>query len=306
MNALFLQLYYLLPFMNHPIQIPAGSEVALDKFQNHIRDCMDYKLPFREWAYCRWYSLQNPSPFHEPHVTQPYGFFSAVLFRAIFFRSQYLYDHHPVLFYDLRDWQRCYETLRAQRDISDGYFFKCTAYGAWTRRSLETIPTYFKACQDAALIAWLSSPVPARFLDVYHTLRKTELLPFVGELQTYLIVADYASVGRVAMPTQDEMGEIIFTMKRGSLKGLKLLGFPALTLGQTQFAFKLVYQHLASRFPADIQQRMPLNPISVEHILCKFDRINVRIYRDFLRGTGAFPQELLFLEHCKEGRFSED
>jgi hypothetical protein len=136
-------------------------------------------------------------------------------------------------------------------------------------------------------------------VDVYYQLRQTKLLPALGSLQTYLVVADFAVAGRVTMPTLDEMGELIFTIGRGSKKGLELLGFSVGTIRESQYAFKCVYECLENWFSVEAKAQMPLNTIAVENFLCKLRRINVRPFRDFLLATKIHTDELRFLEQCK-------
>jgi hypothetical protein len=185
------------------------------------------------------------------------------------------------------------------------HFKNNNSYGPWRRIDIENVPTYFHASQDPTLAAFLTSEPRAQFSHVFNTLLKTKLLPGLGPLTIYLIVADYASVGLIAMPTVAEMGKIIFQLKAGAYKCLGRLGFPTSTVGEAQFAFQSVYHDLESQFSL-ASATMPFNAITVEHSLCKFRRLNVNSFRKFVGAAALYPRELRFLEWCKSIHSSED
>ncbi len=90
----------------------------------------------------------------------------------------------------------------------------------------------------------------------------------------WLLASDYAYAGLVGMPDSAEVGEIIFRIDAGGRGGLRLIGFSVDTKEECAAAMLALWD-LAQRFltPAEIEE-MGLDPIVLEHALCKFKRLS--------------------------------
>ncbi|KAF8815648.1 hypothetical protein BYT27DRAFT_7079507, partial [Phlegmacium glaucopus] len=131
------------------------------------------------------------------------------------------------VFSNPEDWNQMKDRVTTNKKCSDKYFTNCTAYGSWPVHGIDDINTYWKAASEPSLNHWLTQSTPIPFLNLYNVILGgklpdgTQAFPHIGKLIGSLVVADYASVGKVVVLTVEEMGCIIFTNNAGALKGLE-------------------------------------------------------------------------------------
>ncbi len=89
------------------------------------------------------------------------------------------------------------------------------------------------------------------------------------------------------MPTAEEMGAIVWSLKKGGLKGLKLLGFATHRKADAIHAFVMFHRYMLAKIPFQRRSQMDFNIFHTEHFLCKFRRNDIKVFqkaRDFLLG----------------------
>jgi hypothetical protein len=75
------------------------------------------------------------------------------------------------------------------------------------------------------------------------------------------------------------VGEIIFHIGAGGIKGLRQLGFDCTTAAKTGEAFSNVYNFLAKSIPPERKQQMKFGVFLVEHALCKVSRLDTKQFK---------------------------
>jgi hypothetical protein len=95
----------------------------------------------------------------------------------------------------------------------------------------------------------------------------------MGNLVGWLLASDYAYAGLVDIPEVSVVGEIIFKINAGGMAGLELLGLKVDTKEACAEAMRLAWTAVnKSLTPTEIVN-MGLDPITLEHALCKFKRL---------------------------------
>ena len=95
----------------------------------------------------------------------------------------------------------------------------------------------------------------------------------MGNLVGWLLASDYAYAGLVKMPEVSEVGKFIFKINAGGKDGLALLGFNVATEEACTDAMDAVWTALHKSFTSAEITQMGLDPITIEHALCKFKRL---------------------------------
>ncbi|KAA1470366.1 hypothetical protein DENSPDRAFT_685237 [Dentipellis sp. KUC8613] len=250
-----------------------------------IADKPDFLLPFREKAPSVLAVRKEDGPFSPGYLNTRAGFFSALIFRGITFRCDFLVNHRTV-FQSLEDWQ----TYRASLDPSlpPTYFCKTDAYGKNTKRTEDHIPLYWSAASET----WESMVGPNRkprtFKQFYDAIvkgrsKENHILYYgFGALIGYLLSADYAEAGLISMPTKEEMGGIIVDISRGALRYLQdqnVVG-PKGSKGSKQYRLDItgkfleLYNFLDASLTDEEKTKMGFNTVMLEHTLCKMKRLH--------------------------------
>ena len=103
----------------------------------------------------------------------------------------------------------------------------------------------------------------------------------VGLLARLLIAGDLAYAGVIPKPTIEEMGRMIALVNKGALNGLARLGLlnlpnkgTKLSKEEVTVAFKVVHEYLTNNLTQEEQDNMGMDPIVIEHSLCKLTRVS--------------------------------
>ena len=120
------------------------------------------------------------------------------------------------------------------------------------------------------------------FIEFYQLLLQKRIKN-VGELTAFLLTGDYVYAGVVEMPSVEEVGSLIWQLKRGALDGLRDIGLVAengqiaVTEEETISAFTTLYDYTQKQldeYPG-LAEKMTFDPIMMEHALCKFHRLKI-------------------------------
>ncbi|TFK58788.1 hypothetical protein BDN72DRAFT_906413 [Pluteus cervinus] len=276
----------LLDDMERQIKIPHCSSKGYHVLSllKEVQSEADKKLPFRDLAPSRKRILEDGGPYSSDHISTQAGFFSALIYRGVTHHTDFL-QQQSILFPSLSSWVSLYKTLSTE--FPPNYFCDPCAYGTCTSRSVDHIPEYWDVSEREDLTSWLAEEPPISFLNLYWKLREAEISAF-GSLTTYLLVVDYAIAGKVQCPQPREMGEILWDIDAGGLKGLIKLGFPCRSVEETSQAFEIVTTMLSARLSEGDKSKMNFSVFLVEHLLCKLVRVGkTNMYKGAIREMKA-------------------
>lgn len=103
-------------------------------------------------------------------------------------------------------------------------------------------------------------------------------IPGFGALTQYLVAADFSCSGAIAMPSTQEIGDVIATMQLGGLSGLRILGYLSAAgkhpKAEVVSAFEAFYQDVGGVLGLNEQRDFGWNTIVAEHTLCKVKRLH--------------------------------
>lgn len=258
-------------FLRAAFDVAEEGTVGQTLTQTTIIQDRDRYLPFRQLAPSKQIVLEDPEgPFSPGRLKTREGLFDALIFRLITQASPLLTNKKLV----------CFGSPTAFQDTTEGmdsrYFCNPHATGQHSRtRNIPYINTYWEHTEDWVayinktnitlenLLTWLTGHVVdgTRFFGM-------------GNLVGWLLASDYAYAGLVATPDASEVGEIIFKIDAGGRDALELLGFDVRTKEACGQAMSYLWKTVETQFlPAEIS-KMGLEPITLEHALCKFKRLN--------------------------------
>ncbi|KAH6907178.1 hypothetical protein BKA70DRAFT_1223557 [Coprinopsis sp. MPI-PUGE-AT-0042] len=289
------QISILLPILEDPWNEPRPPSLSeglqaryVHRFQQHVFRNGDKKLPFRNMAPSRRAVLDADSgPFSPNLIRTRQGFFSALVHRAITHHTPFLLDHEETYFHDAEDFRKRMKQKK-YRGQPATFFCDKSAYGSPTKRSVDNAPRFWESAGDPRFNSWLvndDEDTSITFLDLVKLLRNSEAFPTVGALTGYLLAADYAISGIVEMPSFEDMGGVIFDLKKGGVTGLRLLGCDCSSREKTISAFVELDAAVREELGEDSLIAMDYNPFVLEHMLCKFKRLSIQMYYRILKYT---------------------
>ena len=261
------------------------------KLQSLVMSRPDFYCPFRELAPSRRILTGPDGPFHSNQRDLPGAFASWVLSRIALFESPVLGRHTSGFFADKQAWttflHACdYDgTEKSARSIVNVACYGTPQPQRWS--VLGQVDPYFAADTQWQNLVRAHLPNTIPFLELYHWLQTTtrptpktvvRFLPQVGKLAAYLLAGDLVYCGKVQLPGPAEMGRIIALNKLGSLKGLVATGELQSTESSEEDvieAFKRVYNAVEETV-GSMGEAIRLDTIMVEHLLCKFQRVQKR------------------------------
>ena len=255
---------------------------GLTPTQNKIIQNRDYYLPFRQLSPSKRVILGNPEgPFSPAKLRTREGFFDALIFRLITQAS-------PIL---IQEQQVCFGSLAKFEAATEGkakhHYCNPTATGQHSRfLNISHIPEYWG--RTAGWSNYTSSAeITLESLLTWLTGNEGSKKRFygMGNLVGWLLASDYAYAGLIEMPDASKVGEIIFDIDAGGKGGLKLLGFNVDTKEGCVKATRAVWAGVHELFTPMEIDKMGLDPITLEHALCKFKRL----YRTCVAQVGWLP-----------------
>ncbi|KAI0666354.1 hypothetical protein C8Q78DRAFT_994787 [Trametes maxima] len=270
----------LLPLLSSPL--PA----QLSPLQHKVRGNPDFLLPFRQHAPEVQNAFSDKGILHPTRINEPGAIASLWLLRGIFYRTRFSSEHaDSLLFRNYDHWQETYKRICADPQIAafnqdkDRYFCNARAYGQATTRSTENAQAYFEG--EPAWLEMFKSKEPGwrmPYIEAYrftqHVQRGHKILPQLGPLTGMLITADLVYAGKVAMPSVEEMGEMVHLLDRGAsacLHFFRLLDKSS-NKETVQFVFTSLYDKVYASFTEAERSAMTFDPIMFEHCLCKYQR----------------------------------
>ncbi|KAI0640484.1 hypothetical protein C8Q79DRAFT_1015263 [Trametes meyenii] len=144
---------------------------------------------------------------------------------------------------------------------------------------------FMEALQAAAdKLAWLEmfkSKEPGwcmPYIEAYRFTQRVQrghkILPQLSPLTGMLIAADLVYAGKVAMPSAEEMGEMVYLLDRGASACLRFFRLLDRLSDKESviFVFTSLYNKVYSSFTEAERSTMTFDPIIFEHTLCKYQR----------------------------------
>ncbi|KAH6886516.1 hypothetical protein BKA70DRAFT_1444399 [Coprinopsis sp. MPI-PUGE-AT-0042] len=256
-----------------------------NKFQIALKDNEDYYLPFRDDAASRRRSAANDGPYAKGTIDTVQGIFSAVVWRACTYRSEFS-EVEGMVFKDSSDLFRRVDKIIQKRGgglkRDDAFFCKKDAYGQPAgRRSLEYASTYWKNLQE---LNWCglatSNPSFSRCIEFFRPPGKNQakLFPQLGGLGSFMLVGDLARAGICQTPSAQDVATHMVENGRGSLAGLRTLGLGPDNGGVKPEKVDIAAQGLQELFEItsatlqSLRYAGSIDFIVLEHMLCKFQR----------------------------------
>lgn len=261
-----------------PILSPTFVSPTTGKVIPKVLTDLDFYLPFRQHAP----SLINARR-HIYNVDwfpgeDGAGFFNVLAFRGVFFGSTFAQSARYRWFSTLEDWIRfkAEGTEVARRNGKDGeeekYYVKRNCYGqTQIDRSTDLLSVYWS--QRNLWSAKFNNPTKPSITEVNKWLISN--IPNIGGLSSLLICGDLIEAGVLTMPTANEWGGLIFTLKmgaKGAMEVLNLTGKRACREEVTE-AFTSLDFALQQELEEEEKVTMNYNVIMLEHALCKIKRL---------------------------------
>ncbi|KAF6744864.1 hypothetical protein DFP72DRAFT_1078071 [Ephemerocybe angulata] len=255
------------------------------RFYRLLSDDPDFYLPLREKAPSRVRSRSELGPYRQGVIETPSGIFSAVVWRAITFRSAFSAEH--MLFQNSDELQALVDKLvEEQSDIrknhtsaSQPFFCNKAAYGQPTGRALKYHTTYWETVENLNWNAFATSkPSFRQVLEYFGPVRQLGLnqpFPQLGDLGRLTLAGDLVYAGICEMPTTKEMAEAIVELNSGATAGLKALQYmtdqwPSLREEKVEVvaeALASLLDLLHDSLGEEVFAEMGLDLISLEHSL---------------------------------------
>lgn len=246
----------------------------------------DFYSPFRQLA-PQVLRVAAPGGFLDPAmIDRPGAIASHWSWRGAFYRSEYSKTPHCKLFFrSAEEWEAHRDRIvnAAAGALPSTYFCEPRAYGtASATRSHLNIPHYFRVEGDWATL--LSSRAPGEAQLDYRTAftftQELGRLPGIGKLTGMLITSDLVYAGKVKMPTEQELGQLISHLSMGALTAVgQFLELPPSTRlphALVQEVFVGLYCGVRERLDDGQRAGMQFDPIMFEHALCKLQRLRRR------------------------------
>jgi len=259
--------------INHQLQ--RNFQPANPALIQIIRDKPDKYNPFRELAPSRLRLKARGGPFSEELVRTTTGIFSAVVWRAITFSTQFAMEG-PIVFTSSRDFdQKC----KAMGKKDKSYFCDMSAYGSCNpKRCIENASIYWESLQGGRWEAFVGTRKVA-FKDCYDFFlcpKGDNLFPQLGPLSAYLLTADLSYSGVVEPPTLEEIADTICDLDKGAASALRRMRLVPLKDHSNKQAYrqavKSVYETVLNLIPNEEHSSLFVDFILIEHMLCKFSR----------------------------------
>ena len=266
---------------------PGDTPQRRTKLQKRMLANLDFFQPLREWGPSRQrINGRVGTGIDADFARTRAGFFSLMVFRLISFNTRPLLETPisslTVCFADLAQFDAYLTEMRHRYPgIEDTELCNAKAY---TRRplrdrSLQAKDHFWKTAKECS---WNTDRMLS-FSDGWEWLTKMKSgssMPGAGKLSLYLLLADMACAGLVAMPTVQEMGSMIHKLQSGALAGLRVAGYlPAdsgTVLTDVQTAFEAFYNDIEQlREEADLWE---WDTLTAEHTLCKIKRLTKLIF----------------------------
>ncbi|KAF6750466.1 hypothetical protein DFP72DRAFT_1072189 [Ephemerocybe angulata] len=268
------------------------DQVTDDKFIQLLQGDADFYLPIREKAPSRVRSRSELGPYRAEVITTPAGIFSAVVWRAITYRSEFSKNHSmtfessEALAALVRSITEANPTAAAkQNSKGNTYFCDRKAYGQPTRRSMDLHPLYWDSIQQKVWSKFVhANPKPTFSAAIKYFQEDkaipSKVFPQLGDLGRLTLTGDLVYAGVVQEPTVVEMAQAIVELDAGAIAGLRALKFLTRTWPATRGAkveavveaLGAIQEKMTDTFTEQEMEEAGFDLLSLEHSLCKFSR----------------------------------
>jgi hypothetical protein len=206
------------------------------------------------------------------------GFFNVLAFRGVFFGSPFAQSDRYQWFDTFADWEKFLAegSEVAKKHGKDGeeekYYVKKNCYGqSQIDRSTKLLSNYW----DRRLL-WSSKfnqPTKPSVTEVYKWLESN--IRNIGGLSALLICGDLIEADILPMPTANEWGGLIYTLKKGANSAMETLGLINEQASRAEVieAFISLDLALQQELTEEEKVEMKYNMIMLEHTLCKIKRL---------------------------------
>lgn len=271
-------LRHLLPILSPSFVPPATGEVMMKVLSEP-----DSFLPFRQHApslanaRLKIYADLDRFPGEDGA-----GFFNVLAFRGVFFGSPFAQSDRYRWFDTFDDWEKFQSegSEVAKKNGKDGeeekYYVKRNCYGqSQTDRSTKLLQKYW----DQRLL-WsteFNKPTKPSITEVHKWLSSSSF-PNIGRLSALLICGDLIEAGILPMPTAQEWGGLIYTLRMGANGAMESLGLirKGASRAEVAKAFMSLNLVLQQELKEEERAEMNYNVIMLEHTLCKIKRLMTR------------------------------
>jgi hypothetical protein len=267
-DVLLRYLRCLLPYLDPTL--PSNTLV------NNIHRNADRYLPFREQAPQRLQSLGPNGPFEENILNTRLGYFAALFWRGIGYRTPSVTDGRMV--FNLTEFQQHFTSLGTG---GEQYYCNKAAFGpSNVGRTTNSAPTYWKSSGLSECTDWLFNNQLPTFREqwkffITKRVDGEKAFPQYGNVVSLALTGDYVYAGKVLMPSVEDMGGVVWEIDRGGVAGLRGAGYfdsQRPSLDMTHAAFEDVYHYLDAHLTQREKELIGFNVLMVEHTLCKFSR----------------------------------
>jgi hypothetical protein len=270
-------LKHLLPILSSPSSVPPTT----GKIMKKVLSDLDFYLPFRQHAP----SLTNAR--HQIYADIDFpgedgaGIFNVLAFRGVFFGSPFAQSDRYRRFNSFEDWERFQAEgsevakMHGKDGDEEKYYVKRNCYGqSQTNRSTKLLSNYWD--QRLLWSTTFNQLTMPTITEVHKWLQSS--FPNIGALSALLICGDLIESGILPMPTADEWGGLIYTLKMGAKGGMETVGLITKQASKVEVAeaFKSLDLAIQQELTEEEKKAMDYNVIMLEHGLCKIKRLIAR------------------------------
>ena len=257
---------------------------------NKVLSDLDFFSPFRQYAP----SLANARQKIYANVDQfpgenGAGFFNVLAFRGVFFGSPFSQSDRYQWFNTFNDWEifcrEGKEIAKSHGGDEERYYVKKNCYGqSQMDRSTKLLSKYWN--QRMLWSDEFNKSTKPSITEVHKWLTKsvtvnganTTLFNNIGGLSALLICGDLIEVGILQLPTPQEWGGLIHSLKMGARSAMQILGLTSEKASKVEVstAFASLDFALQQELEDEEKAAMNYNVVMLEHTLCKIKRLTSR------------------------------
>jgi len=265
------------------LSAPRNEKYLHDVFLHLVDESSDQLLPFRNLAASRKRVLEDEisNPYSPRNVATKAGLFSALIYRGVTHSTGFLLNPEiEPLFTSLNDWNCMYGYMTSGPPLSKDYFCNLRAYGQpTTARTVENVATYWDLVHNSWFTGWLKAEDkidPYALFELF-----VDNAPAFGNVTAFQLTMDYVECQMTQPLTVDAMAKFIFRLNAGGMTGLKALGYKVRSEHEVREALVSLYAALEIAIPERRRRAMGFGWIMIEHLLCKFGRLNTQEFNDW-------------------------
>lgn len=214
------------------------------------------------------------------------GLFSILIFRLITFNTAALREmpsgERKAVFGNLSAWEEYIEAVKTRLPGHDEDFYCNTfalGHNKVKERTLANARSIWEASQSSKWTEFCQD-LPLSFRDCFKKIgdlhpQGGSKIPGLGILTQYLVCTDLVYSGAVAMPSAEEIGQRIYQLGKGGLRGLQFLGYCDKSPSEegATAAFVQFVRDIEEALSVEEKTEMGWDVLVAEHCLCKISRL---------------------------------